>query len=354
MTISGRRADRLYGTFSIITLVSVYLLILVGGIVRTTGSGMGCPDWPKCFDQWVPPTSVEELPADYQEQYSAYRHEKNIRFARYLKLLGMSDTAETLLNDESIREEAEFNATKTWIEYINRLLGALIGLFILLTFVFSIRYIRKDPVITYVALAALVMVLFQGWIGSIVVSTNLVPWMVTVHMLLALVIVALLAYLAFRSRQSFTPPYRIRETMKQPLAFYLVVAMILMVVQVVLGTQVREQIDMLASTLGDTERDSWISNLDMTFVVHRSFSWLILFLNGYLFYLLFRQSVRLGLIKIILLLILGSFVSGVVMANAGIPAAAQPIHLLLGTAILGLQFLLFLHVKNSEPIVERN
>ena len=213
---------------------------------------------------------------------------------------------------------------------------------------------KRDPFITYVALAALVMVIFQGWIGSIVVSTNLVPWMVTVHMLLALVIVGLLVFLAFRSRQSYTSPYRIKETMQQPLAFYIVVAMILTVVQVVLGTQVREQIDILAADLGQESRRAWIDGLDMTFSVHRSFSWLILFLNAYLFYLLLKQKVRLPLIKGILLLILGSFVSGVVMAYAGIPAAAQPVHLLLGTAILGLQFLLFLQVRNSEPISVEN
>lgn len=352
MTTKTQRADRLYGTFSIITLVSVYLLILVGGVVRSTGAGMGCPDWPKCFNQWVPPTSVDQLPEDYQEQYSEYRHEKNVRFAKYLRVLGMEDTAEALLNDESIREEGEFNAVKTWIEYVNRLLGALIGIFILLTFVFSIRFMKKDPVITYVALAALVMVIFQGWIGSIVVSTNLVPWMVTIHMLLALVIVGLLVFLAYRSRQRFTEPYHLKVTMRQPLQFYLVVAMGLMVIQIVLGTQVREQIDQLAATLGFNNREGWIAGLDMTFVVHRSISWLILFLNAYLFYLLFRQKVPLGIIRGVVLLILGSFLSGVLMAYAGVPAVAQPIHLLMGTGIIGLQYLLFLHIRGSKALEE--
>ena len=110
------------------TLVAIYFLIAVGGIVRATGSGMGCPDWPKCFGNWVPPTSIEQLPPDYKESYSALREKKNVKFAKYLQVIGMTDTANKILNDQSILVEADFNAVKTWIEYLNRLVGVVIGL----------------------------------------------------------------------------------------------------------------------------------------------------------------------------------------------------------------------------------
>ncbi len=352
MTNNLRQASRGYGTFSLFTLVSVYLLILVGGIVRATGSGMGCPDWPKCFDQWVPPTSESELPENYKEIYSDYRHEKNVRFARYLDMLGMDQTADQLLSDETIREERSFDPVNTWIEYINRLIGALIGFFILLTVIFAIRYIKRDPAIFWTAFATLVLVIFQGWIGSIVVSTNLVPWMVTVHMLIAIIIVAMLVFLVYRSRRNWSEPYHVKESMRGPLAFYTGVAIILTLIQIILGTQVREAVDSVALSLGSSNRDLWIGELGMVFAVHRSFSWLILFLNGYLVYLLLRQNVPIKLASWIGILIIGSAITGVVMNYFGIPAAIQPMHLLLGTAIIGLQFLLFLQLRNSEPVPE--
>jgi hypothetical protein len=78
------------------TLVVVLLLILAGGIVRSSGSGMGCPDWPLCFGQVIPPLVESDLPANYQEIYAER---------------GYADT--------------RFNALKTWTEYLNRLLGAV-------------------------------------------------------------------------------------------------------------------------------------------------------------------------------------------------------------------------------------
>ena len=103
-----------------ITIFAVYFLILVGGIVRASGAGMGCPDWPTCFGQLIPPTTEAQLPANYHEIYAER---------------GYSDT--------------KFNPIKTWTEYLNRLAGVTIGFLIFLTLWYSRSYLKSDKVIFY-------------------------------------------------------------------------------------------------------------------------------------------------------------------------------------------------------------
>ncbi|KYG74349.1 cytochrome c oxidase assembly protein subunit 15 [Roseivirga ehrenbergii] len=340
--INGRAFRR----FSAVTVIAVYLLILIGGIVRTTGSGMGCPDWPKCFGSWVPPTDVSQLPSDYKEVYAQERAEKNKRFVSYLTAFGFDELADQILNDPDILTEEEFNATKTLTEYINRLVGAVIGLLIFGTFIMSIRYWRTDRTITVLSFIAFVLVGFQGWIGSIVVSTNLLHWMITIHMLLALLIVCLLIYVYYRSKREVLN-LNLEGTGK--LRAVLLICFITTLPQIVMGTQVRESIDLLADHFA---RSEWISKLGMEFLVHRSYSILLLGLHLYLVWLLTMKKdtpQKLKLYGAIMLLIVGiEVLSGVVMAYFGVPAAIQPIHLLLGTLIIGVQYYVLLLLGNRR------
>src|ERR1700742_563537 len=176
---------------NLLSIVLLFVLILAGGVVRSTGSGMGCPDWPKCFGGYIPPTNISQLPKDYKQKYVAERVAKNQRFANTLDVFGYSDLAKRIREDKSILVPEEFNAAKTWTEYVNRLIGAISGLFLLLTAVYAFSYSKESKLIVFLSILNLILVGFQGWLGSIVVSTNLVAWIVTVHMLLALAILAL-------------------------------------------------------------------------------------------------------------------------------------------------------------------
>ena len=151
--------------FHWVTLIFIYLVVVAGSVVRMTGSGMGCPDWPKCFDQYIPPTSAEQLPENYQEHYSSLRAKKINRFAQFLKTVGMNDKADALLADKSLLIEQEFNTLNTWFEYVNRLIGALAGVFIFIGFLLSWK--SKDQKKKKIIFSFLLVVLtaFQAWWG---------------------------------------------------------------------------------------------------------------------------------------------------------------------------------------------
>src|ERR1700712_1896988 len=154
---------------NLLSIILLFVLILAGGVVRSTGSGMGCPDWPKCFGGYIPPTNVTQLPADYKQKYVAGRLAKNQRFAKTLDVFGYSDLARRIRDDRSILVPEDFNAGKTWTEYVNRLIGVISGLFLLMTAVYSFTYVKSNMLIPILSVLNLILVGVQGWLGSIVV-----------------------------------------------------------------------------------------------------------------------------------------------------------------------------------------
>ncbi|AGA78355.1 COX15/CtaA family protein [Echinicola vietnamensis] len=354
MNQKNHKNIRSFRRISLVTAIAVYFLILVGGIVRSTGAGMGCPDWPKCFGSWIPPTAVEQLPDNYQEIYLNKRLEKNERFVKMLHGLGFHQKAEEIKHSKAILVEEEFNATKTWIEYLNRLTGAIIGLLVIATFVYAFRLRKEDRMLAILSFANLLLVIFQGWIGSIVVSTNLLHWMITVHMVLALLIVCLLLYVHYRA---FKLNHTIQPKTERPNYLYgvLVVGFLLMIIQVVWGTQVREEIDLIALQFGSLFRSEWISHLGVNFMIHRSFSLVLLFLHLWFVYKVYMFSYRSSSIfkwsQVLLVLIFIEIITGASMAYFGIPAFLQPVHLLVGSLIIGVQFVILLQLSDQKSIV---
>ncbi|MEH6304977.1 COX15/CtaA family protein [Olivibacter sp. CPCC 100613] len=335
-----------------ITIVSLFLLILAGGVVRSTGSGMGCPDWPKCFDQYIPPTDESQLPEGYEQKYIDNRAKKNERFARTLDLFGFGALADELRNDKSVLQHERFNAAKTWTEYINRLVGAVTGLFLLLCVVFSTAFLKSKKRIFYFSVLNLFVVFLQAWLGSIVVSTNLLAWVITVHMLLALVILAISIYTYFQAkvlRDSSLLINRGNRSAKLLAIFVL----ILIVVQVILGTTVREEIDFIASSSAD--RNEWIAQLSDYFNYHRDIAIGIFVLCLLLFFLVrtryAHKSVQSGVVNLIALLVVLQLATGFVLSYLGVPAYAQTTHLVLASLLFGAQYYLMLLLgKTSEYI----
>lgn len=316
-------ANRRFRRLALNTVVTLYFLIIAGGVVRSTGAGMGCPDWPRCFGRWVPPTEVSQLPVNYKEIYGA-------------KLKG----------------EIIFNPTKTWIEYVNRLLGAFTGVMIFLTLLAAIPFLKSSHRhIFFLSLSAFVLVGVQGWLGAKVVSFELLPVMVTLHMLLAIVIVFLLLYLFTWAGYTSNVLEKGRQQDDDLNKIGLVV-LTLSVIQILLGTQVREVMDDVIARLGYSERVRWIDDLGMIFYVHRSFSIAVLAINV-LWIIRVRKSAGAGsaqgkIASACMFILIVELLSGLAMAYYGVPPFAQPLHLVLAILMIGLQFVIWLLINGER------
>ena len=146
-----------FAKLAIAASIATYVLIVVGGLVRATDSGLGCPDWPLCFGEWVPP--------------------------------------------------ADLNA---WIEHSHRLVaavavGPLVGAVGLIT-VFTAR--RRDRPLLAAAIVAGVLVIVQALLGGQVVIQQLRRELVTAHLGMALTVLAMTIFIADRAAHGPMPARR--------------------------------------------------------------------------------------------------------------------------------------------------
>jgi len=312
---SNPEGHRTYIRFNTLVLVLLGLLILAGGIVRSSGSGMGCPDWPRCFGLWIPPVHESELPADYQSIY-ADRGYADIRF----------------------------NAVKTWTEYLNRLLGALTGLAVLLHMVIAFRtFWGNNKQIVLWSFLALLLVLVQGGVGAWVVMTHLRDGVVTLHFVLALAVVALLLKARF-SALAIQLNGAVRSgnpSVVLLLRWQAWLLLVLMLAQIVLGTQVREQVDEWVRLKGSLELNTSMlfSSLGSVYEWHRNFWMVVLMATIYLFYTVDRNlgagSVR-NLALLVLVLLGIQVLTGGLLSRLGLPAIPRALHILFGSLTFSL------------------
>ena len=294
----------------------VYLVILAGGVVRMTGSGMGCPDWPKCFGKLVPPTTEAQLPAGWQETYKTACDEPQV-----------------------------FNAANTWTEYINRLIGALAGVIILALAIVSLPFlkIKGQSWRTWLSVFAVLAIGFQAWLGKLVVDSCLTENMITIHMFVAILIVCVLIFIIYTSSTPYLVPTNGRRSQLKWVAF---LTMLFVVTQVLLGSQVRETIDAIAKNMGQDARGSWLSHAGTIFLIHRTFSWVValsvLTLSWFVLKHARRDRVTKRTAQLGIVLVISEFAVGVSLDKLGMPAIAQPAHLLLGSMLVSTTFWQFL------------
>lgn len=190
-----------FKTTIITSFILVLLVIFAGSMVRMTGSGMGCPDWPKCFGYLIPPTTEKDVfwksNFNYKKGVMILRNEKF--YSAKIDFLSSNEFILSNWLEYTKHDYNEFSVMNTWFEFINRFIGAIAGLSTLIMFLFSFNFLKTKPGITIMSFIVVLSMLFQAWLGKLVVDSNLSPYKITVHMLMAIVILSLIIFIYKKS-----------------------------------------------------------------------------------------------------------------------------------------------------------
>lgn len=176
-------SDLLVRRLAVASVVANAGIVVTGGVVRLTGSGLGCPTWPNCTSDSLAPTS----------------------------------------------EYAQHGA----IEFTNRMLTFVLTAVVLATLLAVLRSDRRD--LTRLAVAAFVGIPAQAVLGGITVLTGLNPWTVAAHFLLSMAILAITTTMAARAYQ---PPGPARVIVNPSLVTLIRVLVGVTAAVLVLGTVV--------------------------------------------------------------------------------------------------------------------
>ena len=217
------------------------------------------------------------------------------------------------------------------------------GLATLIMFVFSFSYWNKKNILILNSLLIIIGMGFQAWLGKLVVDSNLAPYKITVHMLMALVIISLIIYSIFKTQKNLNDEIIRDSFVKNLVSFTVLISLI----QIVIGTQVREIIDLQYEIYGPNNKDKWLNAPNFYFYFHRTFSILILLLNFGLYYLIKLRNYSSIIIRKISFIIFLEIVVGIVMYYIDFPFLSQPIHLLLATILFSYQYYWMLHFKRT-------
>lgn len=311
---------RAFRVFAIAAAAGTYLLIFIGGLVRVAGAGLGCPDWPRCFGGWIPPTSVSQLP--------------------------------------SYIDAAAFNFTLAWIEYGNRLVGVVLGLLILATAILALIYYRSNRKILWPSLAAALLVAFQGWLGGVVVATELKPVLVSAHLLLAFGTGLLLLYVILQtyyaqpdSRESVAVYPRNVDTWFLGLG-------VIALIQILLGAQVRGRLDIAETAYPLLSDFEWLATVGVFQDLHMFLGILLLPLTFFAAYAVFRLSensspVARKVAGLMTGLVLIQVVIGFLFLWVGLAELLRLFHLWVASLYLSTIFVLYIAVRHPRRLPDR-
>jgi cytochrome c oxidase assembly protein subunit 15 len=314
-----------------------------------TGSGMGCPDWPKCFGYYIPPTNEKELEFTPTRTYVSGQ----VIIKEEGLLVAKSDfvASETFNSSDwdayTKHDYAIFNPFHTWVEYINRLFGALAGIACFAVFILAFWHWKANKKLAIFAFIICVLMGFQAWLGKTVVDSVLSPVKITTHMLVAFLIVALQLYLIYYFQKNKATE-KVFNSKFRALIF---LGLTITIIQVILGTSVREYVDTI-SEMG-LPKENWLQNPEISFYIHRSFSILVVLVNAYLFYLNKKRQLGYSKVNWVIIILILEVASGIAMYYFHFPFGTQTIHIVMAALLFGFQFYLLLESRKVNLIYNK-
>ena len=303
---------QLFFQSAVVSTILSYLLIFVGGLVRVSGSGMGCPDWPRCFGRWIPPTNVEQIP--------------------------------------SYIDPTAFNIVLAWIEYGNRSLGVLVGFSIIVLNIIAIYYFRKEAKLFISAILSLILVLANGALGAIVVSSVLNPFLVSLHMILALMLVSVLSYACIESYKLIHVEKFKNLEGNKTLSNSLILFWILIFVEILLGTGIRTNLELVSIENPLLSKGELLHALDSYKYFHSFLGFTLLFLSIYIYAKLKNNS--LYIVKFLGIFILGMIIVqiflGEMMVFFELPQLTRLFHTWGSSWLVGVIIILYNCISNEQ------
>ena len=300
---------------AMIATLATYFLIFLGGLVRVSGAGLGCPDWPKCFGRWIPPFSANQLPSNI--------------------------------------DPSMFNFTLAWIEYINRLAGMIVGILIAAVAIWAIiKYFKVIRIVVPAVLAAL-LVAYQGWQGGQLVASRLEPFLVSFHMFIAFLIAGLMIYITQQSYYLDVHGTEAEASYPRKLKIWTGLIWLLALIQIVMGTQLREAVEIAVRNFPILNNSGALDIIGAIKFVHPSIGIALAIAALIISLWALSKSVRpsslvwqsswtlIGLAVIQLLI-------GVVMLFAGLPQLTQVLHLWAAALMFGVISIMYLALGQKQ------
>ncbi len=290
---------------ALLSIALLIVLIFAGAVVRVTGSGLGCPDWPTCWGEFIPPTSIEQVD-------EAYLEKKLPRFKKSAERFGRNPdeiTVERLLE--------EYDPVQTWIEFTNRLLALPV---LLANFLLMIACLRSQ-IMPKLGVSAFALVIISALTGIVVVASGLRSGVVTIHMALAFLQLFVLIYLYWAGVR----PGSLRTQIAGPSRPQVMILLSCVMIEWAMGSQIREVTDRLMMEQGIASRGTWIDEISESFIylIHRSFSWSILIAALWLGH---KSRWKGKIPRLVLGLVFALMLMGLILSSSGIHAVVQVLH----------------------------